>query len=79
MAQVAKKFGVPLVVIGKDLEELAGLTEKIKSLGVADLVLDTGEKPLWAKLYDLTQIRRLAIIRFVSNQFILINIPRIVL
>jgi acetyl-CoA decarbonylase/synthase complex subunit gamma len=61
MAAVAKSFNVPLCVFSEKLDELAELTEKVKSLGIGDIVLDTGTKPIVKKLYELTQIRRLAI------------------
>ncbi len=61
MAAAAKAFNVPLCVFSEKLDELAELTEKVKALGVGDIVLDTGAKPIVKKLYDLTQIRRLAI------------------
>jgi len=61
MADVAKSFNVPLCVFSENLSELAELTQKVKTLGVSDIVLDTGTKPIVQKLYDLTQIRRLAI------------------
>ncbi|MFH0838887.1 MAG: acetyl-CoA decarbonylase/synthase complex subunit gamma [Candidatus Omnitrophota bacterium] len=61
MAAIAKSFDVPLVVYEKRLEALSELTQKIKSLGVSDLILDTGAKPIADKIFELTQIRRLAI------------------
>ncbi len=61
MAEVAKSFNTPLVVSCENLDQLSELTQKIKALGVTDLVLDTGSKPISKKLYELTQIRRLAI------------------
>jgi len=60
-ANVAKENSVSLAVLGDSLDTLAELTEDIKSKGVEDLVLDTGEKSLSEKIDDLTQIRRLAL------------------
>ncbi len=61
MANVAKTFNAPLCVFSENLSELAELTSKVKALGVSDIVLDTGIKPITQKLYELTQMRRLAI------------------
>ena len=61
MAELAKKYSLPLAVLEQDLEQLANLTQKIVAMGVTELVLDTGPKPLTKKLWDLTQIRRLAL------------------
>lgn len=60
-AKLAKQFNVPLVVLGNSLDELADLTQKLKSLGVEELILDTGKKDLLSKLTDLVNIRRLAL------------------
>ncbi|MDD5449968.1 MAG: acetyl-CoA decarbonylase/synthase complex subunit gamma, partial [Candidatus Omnitrophica bacterium] len=60
-ARLANKFKVPLAVRADSLETLADLTQKIKALGVEELVLDTGKKGLISKLADLTNIRRLAL------------------
>lgn len=61
MAKLSKDYKCPLTVKAENLEELANLTEKIKALGVEDLVLDFGNKSLGETLRNLTIIRRLAI------------------
>lgn len=61
MSQLAKDYSCPLTVTAKGLEELSELTQKIASLGVQDLVLDSGARDLLGTLSDLTQIRRLAL------------------
>ncbi len=62
MAAVAKGAGASLAIRSMDgLDELAELTEKISSAGVADLVLDPGSRDLATSLAQLTQIRRLAL------------------
>jgi len=64
MAALAKQHGAALAVAAGSLEELADLTEKIKALGVEDLVLDPlGGNPadLSRSLALFTQIRRLSI------------------
>jgi len=61
MAQLAKDNSCPLAVAADGLEELASLTEKIKALGVEDMVLDSKAKDLVSIEADLTHIRRLAL------------------
>jgi acetyl-CoA decarbonylase/synthase complex subunit gamma len=61
MAQLAKDFKVLVVVSGKDLDEISQLTQELSKQGVSDLILDTGQKPISEKIWDLTQIRRLAL------------------
>lgn len=52
---------VPLVVKAPDLESVAVLTKELTGMGADNLVIDTGKKPVSEKLWDLTQIRRLAL------------------
>lgn len=61
MAELAKQHQAALAVKGTNLEELADLTEKIKSKGVEDLVLDPPGETLSSSLAFATQIRRLAL------------------
>ena len=61
MADLAVKHHASLVVIASTLDELADLTEKIKSKGVEDLVLDPGGRTFGPALTHTTQIRRLAL------------------
>jgi len=63
MAKLAKDKGVPLVVYGESLEEVASLTDKAKAAGLQDLVIDSnfGGVPLHNMLRDLTISRRLAL------------------
>ena len=61
IAALAKEFKVPLVAKAPDLEEISNLTKELNSLGINDIVLDTGEKSVTGKLWDLTQIRRQAL------------------
>lgn len=60
-ALLAKRYSCPLAVLGKDLSEIPVLTDKIKAMGVRDLVLDSGARDIAAALADQTQIRRLAL------------------
>jgi acetyl-CoA decarbonylase/synthase complex subunit gamma len=68
LADLAKQNQAALAVAGQNLEELAGLTEKIKAVGVEDLVLDPvpggslkSSQGLGVSLIYSTQIRRLAL------------------
>ena len=61
ISEIAKEFKVPLVVSAADLGSLSELTTQLNNQGIADLILDTQEKPVAEKLWDLTQIRRQAL------------------
>ena len=61
MASVAKMAKCSLAVHGEGLDEVADLTEKIKELGVEDLVIDTGARDTLKVMQDLTHVRRLAL------------------
>jgi len=58
---IAKELQLPLVVSAVDIEQLSQLTEELNRLGVNELILDTGTKPVADKIWDLTQIRRQAL------------------
>jgi len=61
MAAIAKENKCPIVAKADSLEALADLTEKIKSLGVEDIVLNLDSKTLKEQLYGLSRIRVLAL------------------
>ncbi|OGX18767.1 MAG: acetyl-CoA decarbonylase/synthase complex subunit gamma [Omnitrophica WOR_2 bacterium RBG_13_44_8b] len=61
IAEIAKEFKAPLAVLGSDLETVSNLARELNNQGVNDLILDTGKKSITDKLWDLTQIRRLAL------------------
>ena len=61
MANIAKTHGVPLTVYAEGPEALSVLTEKLKEMGVEDLVLDSGAKTAGDMLKNNTQIRRSAL------------------
>jgi acetyl-CoA decarbonylase/synthase complex subunit gamma len=61
MANIAKSNSVPLVASADGLEALSALTEKIKGLGVEDIVLDSGAKTAKEIIEHNTQIRRSAL------------------
>lgn len=57
----AKEAGAAVVACAHDLDGLSALTQELNKLGVADILLDTGKKKAAGKIWDLTQIRRLAL------------------
>jgi acetyl-CoA decarbonylase/synthase complex subunit gamma len=61
MAAVAKANSCPLVACAEGPEALSVLTEKIKGLGVEDIVLDSGAKNAKEIIEHNTQIRRAAL------------------
>jgi acetyl-CoA decarbonylase/synthase complex subunit gamma len=61
MANIAKTHKVPLGVVAKGLDALSALTEKIKGLGVEDMVIDSGARTAKEMLRDNTYIRRAAV------------------
>ncbi len=58
MAVIAREHKIPLAVCADGLEALSALTEKIKELGVEDLVIDSGAKTAKEIIERNTQIRR---------------------
>ncbi|MHC4882074.1 MAG: acetyl-CoA decarbonylase/synthase complex subunit gamma [Planctomycetota bacterium] len=61
MTAVAKENNCPIVAKADSLDSLADLTEKIKSLGVEDIVLNPQCDTLKEQLYSLSRIRVLAL------------------
>jgi acetyl-CoA decarbonylase/synthase complex subunit gamma len=61
MTKIAKENSVPLVASASDLESLSTLTEKIKELGVEDIVLESGANTAREIIEHNTQIRRSAL------------------
>jgi len=61
MAKLSKTYKAPLVASAPTLEELEGLVKNLNTEGVTDIILDTGDKDLSDKIWDFTQIRRLAL------------------
>lgn len=61
MAKIAKTYNVSLGVKAKGLDALSALTEKVKTLGVEDIVIDSGAKTAKEILESNTYIRRAAI------------------
>lgn len=61
MAELSKTYTCPLVVSAPDLNTLADLVNKVTSQGATDLILETKPANLSQKIWDLTQLRRLAL------------------
>jgi len=61
VAELAKSAGVPVVVKGNGLEEVAELTKKLADAGLKDLLIDSGSRAIKKALEDNVQIRRTAI------------------
>jgi acetyl-CoA decarbonylase/synthase, CODH/ACS complex subunit gamma len=61
MAGIAKTYKAALGIIANGLDELTSFTEKIKSLGVEDIVMDSGARKAKEILEHNTLIRRAAI------------------
>ena len=61
MANVAKTYKTTLGVTANNIDELSSLTEKIKSFGVQDMVIDSGARKAKEILQDNTFIRRAAV------------------
>ncbi len=61
MAGLAKTYKVILGVAAKGLDALSTLTEKIKGLGVDDMVIDPGSRNAKEIIQDNTLIRRAAV------------------
>jgi acetyl-CoA decarbonylase/synthase complex subunit gamma len=76
MASLAKEYGCPVVAKGEGLESLAALSDKLTSLGVKDLVLDSGARTIKEAFSDQIAIRRSALqARFKSFGFPTITFP----
>ncbi|MCX5697486.1 MAG: acetyl-CoA decarbonylase/synthase complex subunit gamma [Candidatus Omnitrophica bacterium] len=61
ISKIAQETKCPLVVRAKEIDTLSQLTTELNKRGITDLVLDTQDKPVADKIWDLTQIRRLAL------------------
>lgn len=58
MGALAKETGLPLVVKASTLEDLLALIDKLKSMGLKDLVVDSGAREPRRLLQDQVAIRR---------------------
>jgi acetyl-CoA decarbonylase/synthase complex subunit gamma len=67
MAKVAKESNAILGIAAANLDELTDLTEKVKALGVEDMVIDGGARKAGEILRDNTFVRRAAIKKGVKS------------
>lgn len=63
MAKLAKEFRIPLAVKAEGIEKLIPLIEKIKQMGVENLVLDTGANDIKTLFRDMVSLRRASILK----------------
>ncbi|MDD2703159.1 MAG: acetyl-CoA decarbonylase/synthase complex subunit gamma [Candidatus Omnitrophica bacterium] len=61
LVETVKRYRVPVVAASVTLDGLSVLTAELDKQGITEIVLDTGMKPLVEKIWDMTQIRRLAL------------------
>lgn len=61
IGSIAREFQLPLVIFAQNFDSLAKLAQELNALGVNNLILDTGIKPVTEKIWDLTQLRRQAL------------------
>ncbi|NTW05376.1 MAG: acetyl-CoA decarbonylase/synthase complex subunit gamma [Peptococcaceae bacterium] len=64
MTNLAKKYDVPMVVRGEDLDQLASLVEKVVSMGFKQIIIDSGSREVNQVLSEQTQMRRQALKKF---------------
>jgi acetyl-CoA decarbonylase/synthase complex subunit gamma len=61
VAELARSSGLPVVVKGSGLEEVAELTTRLESAGVKDLIIDGGARTIKQAFQDQVNIRRAAV------------------
>lgn len=61
LSALAKEFCASLVVCAQELDGLSELTSELSKQGITQLILDTGQKPITERIWDLTQARRQAL------------------
>ena len=62
-AGFAKEKGLPVVAKGANLDELAGLTDRLTKLGVKDIILDSAPSSLKQAYADQVAIRRAPLLK----------------
>jgi len=60
---LAKKYNVPLIIKEENLDEISSTSQKILSSGYKDIILDVSDNNPNIILENLTQVRRLALIK----------------
>jgi acetyl-CoA decarbonylase/synthase complex subunit gamma len=63
MANFAKEHGLPVVAKGANLDELAGLTDRLTKLGIKDIILDSSAHSLKQAYADQVSIRRAPLLK----------------
>ncbi len=74
MASIAKEYNLPLVAKGDSLDSLSSVTEKLLSLGIKDIVLDSSPATIKEAFYHQIAIRREAL----TSKFRPLGFPTIV-
>ncbi len=59
---LAKEYGLPLAVVGKGFDDVAGLTEKLMAMGLKDLIIDTSSRGIKDSFTEQVAIRRAALV-----------------
>lgn len=74
LGKLAKDSSCPLAVKGKNLDEVAEMTNKLTAMGIKDLVIDTGARQLRQLFQDHVAVRRAAL----TSKFRPLGFPTIV-
>lgn len=61
LADLSKSYNVPIIVKHDDLAEIVNIVSMLNQKGIRDIIIYAGEKGLSGKIWDLTQVRKLAI------------------
>ena len=61
LAPVIKETGCPVVVRGKDFDEISSLTKKLRDDGIKSLIIDIGERKLKEDFFNQVILRRAAL------------------
>ncbi len=61
LARLAKEFSAPLAITAASLDEAAELTDKVKKLGVDEIMIDLKTDDVSKRIQDFTFMRRLAL------------------
>ncbi|MBW1915749.1 MAG: acetyl-CoA decarbonylase/synthase complex subunit gamma [Deltaproteobacteria bacterium] len=61
MGSIAKDAGVPLVIKADNIDDLISLSDKLTSMGLKDLILDSGTREMKQLMEDQVAIRRAAL------------------
>lgn len=60
---LSKEYNCPITARGDGIEDVVSITERLISMGIKDIVIDTGPKDLKQAFYDQIIIRRSAILK----------------